>query len=49
MRTQGEHNKKIRLSIPSPSAEKIDSQIPRLEKMTLSVYQEIDFSLKITR
>ena len=35
MRTQGEHNAKVRLSIPCPSPEKPSSQILRLKKTDL--------------
>ena len=37
MRTQGEHNAEVRLSISCPSAEKTDSQINRFRKLTLTV------------
>ena len=36
MRTQGERNAEVRLSISCPSAEKTDSQIYRLKKTDLS-------------
>ena len=38
MRTQGERNAEVRLSISCPSAEKTDSQIYRLKKTDLSFW-----------
>ena len=37
MRTQGERNAEVRLSIFSPSADKTISQIYRLKKLTLEI------------
>ena len=41
MRTQGERNAEVRLSISCPSAEKTDSQIYRLKKTDLTRESDI--------
>ena len=41
MRTQGERNAEVRLSISCPSAEKTDSQIYRLKKTDLSLMPDL--------